>query len=334
MKQFVFLYAIVMLCYNMATAQEYPLVLNKQGSFKVTDWGAYTHYDCGYTKAETTANYQKVLTVINAIKKGNPVLNELKGFDAELLVFAQQCDPKFGYGIPVKITFGFCAWFVNKNGKEVCNKIEPPAWYMNCNILGNIGSQSYEPLTPKKNLTKEDKWRAAGRKLNELVRVQGPKETLAPGSDRYNNYEVVVYNPARPAYWLPVTVREVYQLTFDYYKLDPDSLSRSLTLQILENEYATFTEEERDSYAYSVGKGGLAQVGLDETSRQIMRPNPAYWNRSLPKSAIQIIRFNLPADREYMIKEAAQLKSKNVSFYETSFEAALDVLLFASLIDK
>ena len=50
-------------------AQEYPLVLNKQGSFTMTDWGAYTHYDCGYTKTETAANYQKLLAVINAIKK-------------------------------------------------------------------------------------------------------------------------------------------------------------------------------------------------------------------------------------------------------------------------
>lgn len=315
-------------------AQEYPLVLNKQGSFKVTDWGAYTHYDCGYTKSETSANYQNVLGIINAIKKNNPVLNDLRGFDAELLLFAQQCDPKFGYGIPSKLTIGFCSWIIFR-GKEVCNKIEPPAWYMNFNVLGNIGSAAYEPANKKKAVTQKEKREEAGKRLSELIYTTGKKETLAPGIDVYNGQDVVVYNPDRPPYWLPITVREIYKLTYDYWRLEPDSITRVLGLQMLDAEYATFTEEELDGYAYTMGKGALARVGNDPSSPQVMKPNPAYWNKNLPKSAIQIMKFILPVNRTYLQNTADEyLKANSISYHEVRFELALDIFQFASLIDK
>lgn len=315
-------------------AQEYPLVLNKQGSFKMTDWGAYTHYDCGYTKTETSANYQKVLAVINAIRKNNPVLNEVKGFDAELLLFAQQCDPKFGYGVPSKLTVGFCSWIVFK-GKEVCNKIEPPAWYMNFNVLGNIGNAAYDPINKKKAVTQKEKREEAGRRLSELIYTTGKKETLAPGIDRYNGQDIVIYNPDRPPYWLPITVREIYKLTYDYWRLEPDSISRALGLQMLDAEYSTFTDEELDGYAYTLSKGALAHVGNDEDSPQIMKPNPAYWNRNLPKSAIQIMKFVLPGDKNYLQSTSDErLKQNGIGYHEARFEETLDINLFASLIDK
>lgn len=315
-------------------AQEYPLLLNKQGSFTMTDWGAYTHYDCGYTKTETAANYQKVLAVINTVKKANPVLNELKGFDADLLLYAQQCDPKFGYGIPSRLRFGFCSW-INFKGKEICGKIEPPAWYLNFNVLGNMGSSSYDPINKKKAVTQKEKRDEAARRLSELIYTTGKKEMLALGIDVYNGQDVVVYNPDRPPYWLPITVREVYKLTYDYWRLDPDSIGRSLGLQMLDAEYGTFTEEELDGYAYALSKGALAHVGNDEDSPQIMKPNPAYWNRSLPKSAIQIMKFILPGDKIYLQNSVdEQLKANSISYHEVRFELTLDIYQFASLIDK
>lgn len=315
-------------------AQDYPLVLNRQGALKLTDWGAYTHYDCGYTKTETAANYQQVLAIVGAIRKNNPVLDELKGFDAEIILFAQPCDPKFGYGIPGRLTFGFCGWFISK-GKEVCNKIEPPAWYMNFNVLGNIGNQSYETPERKMAVTPKQKREQAGRRLSELVYTTGTKETVAPGIDRYNGQDIVIYNPDRPSYWLPITVREYYKLTFDYWRLDPDSISRTMGLQMLEAEYASFTEQELDGYAYRIGKGALAGVGTDDSSPQIMKPNPAYWNKSLPKSAIQIIRFVLPADKSYLHHVTAEcLQNNSVGYHRARFEEILDLNLFTALIAK
>ena len=334
MKAVFFLLTINVLIATCLFSQEPPLILDKQGSFKVIDWGLYTHYDCGYTKAETSANYKKVLAIIDAVRNTNSVLNELKGFDAEITLYAQQCDPKFGYGIPGRIRFGFCSWFMFK-GKPSIIRDEPPAWYMYFNILGNSGNQSYEPQNKKKSLTKKEQWEEAGRRLSELIYTSGKKETLAPGIDRYNGQDIVIYNPDRPAYWLPITVREMYKLTFDYWRLDPDSIAREMTLKMLDAEYASFTEEELDGYAYTMGKGALARVGNDPNSPQIMKPNPAYWNKALPRSAIQIIKFILPSNKTYLENTAAEyLKANSISYHEARFEVSLDVYRFSSLIDK
>lgn len=329
MKKSVLLIYIVFAPFSGLLSQ-YPLLLNKQGNFKVIDWGLYTHYNCGFTKTETTANYQKVLALIDAVKKGNSVLSECKGFDAQIILYAQQCDPKYGYGIPGNITFGFCSWFDFK-GKESVSRIEPPAWYLQFNILGQRGGYD----TGKKPVTRKEQWEEASRKLGDLIRTMGEKETLAPGIDRYNGQDIVVYNPARPAYWLPITVREVYKLTFDYWKLNPDSISREYGLQILEAEYATFTEEELDGYAYVMGKGALAGVGNDTNAPQIFRPNPDYWDKKLPKSAIQILRFQCNANKEYLHNRVEEyLKALSTSYNEARFEEQLDVYQFDGLIDK
>ena len=168
-----------------------------------------------------------------------------------------------------------------------------------------------------------------------MIHATGKKETLAPGIDRYNGQDIVVYNPDRPPYWLPVTVREVYKLTYDYWRLEPDSITRAMMLQMLDAEYSTFTTEELDGNAYALSKGALAHVGNDEDSPQIMKPNPAYWNRNLPKSAIQIMKFILPDNQVYLQKKADEyLKANSTSYHEVNFEKTLDVYQFASLIDK
>jgi hypothetical protein len=108
-----------------------------------------------------------------------------------------------------------------------------------------------------------------------------------------------------------------------------------MMLQMLDAEYSTFTDEELDGHAYTLSKGALAHVGNDEDSPQIMKPNPAYWNKRLPKSAIQIMKFVLPANKTYLKNTAAEyLKLNSISYHEVRFEVSLDIYQFASLIDK
>jgi len=42
--------------------------------------------------------------------------------------------------------------------------------------------------------------------------MPGKKETIGKGIDRYNRETVIIYNPDRPAYWLPVSIREAFRL--------------------------------------------------------------------------------------------------------------------------
>jgi len=89
-------------------AQDYPLILNHPGIFKLTDWGVYTHYKCGFTKTETTANYQKITGITDLVRK-NPIMIDQKGFNCPTYVFAIPCESKFGYGIPSELRFDFGA---------------------------------------------------------------------------------------------------------------------------------------------------------------------------------------------------------------------------------
>ena len=67
-------------CVISSRAQDYPLITDHPGTFKLINWNVYTNYDCGFTKAETTANYQKIIGVTDLVRK-NPVFIDQKGFE-------------------------------------------------------------------------------------------------------------------------------------------------------------------------------------------------------------------------------------------------------------
>jgi hypothetical protein len=116
MKKFFLTLQCILCLQFLVQAQDYPLMLDHPGTFKLIDWGVYTHWNCGFAKAETTANYQKIIGITDVVRK-NPVFNNQKGFDCETYVFAKNCPDKNGYGIPSELSFGFEDWFMNK-GKE------------------------------------------------------------------------------------------------------------------------------------------------------------------------------------------------------------------------
>lgn len=318
-------------------AQDAKLVADKQGSFKIIDWGIYTHFDCGFTKTETDAHAQKIRNIIGYLREKNLVLKETKGFMGQATLFAKDCDRRADYGIPGSIRFEFCAFFLNKEGKEVYSTIEPPSWYLLVNVMDKKDTH-IPPRPPKSEPVKPgfdyDTYKAAAEKLNELFYTRDVRQVIAPGLDRYGD-EVVVYNPDRPPYWLQVTVEEAYQRHFAYWKAAPDKVQSDLTLQMLKQEYETFTEEERKGYAYAMGKGAVAGVGNDPKAPALVRANPDYWNKKLPKSSIQFLNFILPANQKYLQNRAEEwLKKSNISYYEALFEATLDIRDFPALIDK
>ena len=101
----------------LVQAQDYPLLPDHPGTFKLIDWGVYTHWDCGFAKAETTANYQKITQLTDVVRKNSVFINQ-KGFNCEAYVYAKNCPDKFGYGIPSEISFGFGDWFSDKGQRS------------------------------------------------------------------------------------------------------------------------------------------------------------------------------------------------------------------------
>ncbi len=322
-------------------AQDYPLIPDHPGTFKLINWGVYTHYDCGFTKAETTANYQKITRITDLVRK-NPVFTNQKGFDCETYVYAENCPDKYGYGIPSRLSFGFEDWFMDK-GQPKKYKIEPPSWSVVVNSLANAFGANYsvgdsKPDEKPKEGFSYEKWKSVNDKLHDIIYIPGDKEVLGNGIDRYGSELIVVYNPERPLYYLPVKFRELAELKIEYWKLHPDKLQSDMILPALEAEYAQISEIERDGWAYNnTNDERLPFLGITpmEGPQPVVRLNPEYWNKKLPRSSIQILTFNRLTDTNRYTKGIEEALKNNSSGYSLDrFMEVLDINLLVPAIDK
>lgn len=146
------------------------------------------------------------------------------------------------------------------DGKETRWTIEPPHWDIQVNTIRPISNiyngcgfdqrtSSPDGIT-NPNYTSE-KWEKASEKACEIFCVTKNKETPGKGIDRYNGETVIIYNADREPYWIPVTVREAFYLLIGFWKLHPNQLIVDQIGKMLDEEYARFSESERDGYSYS-----------------------------------------------------------------------------------
>jgi hypothetical protein len=335
------LWVLLLFTFN-SFAQSVPLLLpDHPGTFKLIDWGVYTHWDCGFTKAETTANYQKIIKLTDLVRK-NPVFINQKGFNCETYVFAKNCPDKFGYGIPCEISFGFGDWFIDK-GKEWFFKIEPPSWKVKVNEFSGFIGANYSGGIRKPDETPRQgfnyaKWKAVDDKLKEIGYLRGEKEVLGNGVDRYISEVIVIYNPERPPYYLPVKFRELAELKIEYWKLHPYKIESDMILPMMEAEYARISETDRDGWAYNnTNDERLPFLGITpiKGSQPVVRLNAEYWNKKLPRSSIQLLTFNRLTDTKRYSKQSEEwLKSNAAGYSLNRFLEALDINLFPEIIDK
>ncbi len=313
-------------------SQEDDLLPNKQGVFKVVDWGVHKGSGGAYSKTEISANYKKLVDLTEIIHK-NPVMNPPRGFECRATLYGSTYDKRDCYGIPCDISFQFCYFYKNqKNGKEETATIEPPDWHIKVNMLPKFHSNkfsmpAFKPVNEKiKPGFNYEKWKEVGEKLHNIYDIP-EKETIARGIDRYEKETVVIYNPDRPPFWLPVTIRELFTLALDYYKLHWDEVQDDLMIPFIEADYELFTEKERDMYAYKstiegIGRGNFGFC-TDSTQSPVVRINPEYWNKNLPRSAIQIISFNYLDNKDFYMNP-----------YIRKFLEALDIKSLSVIIDK
>jgi hypothetical protein len=332
--------AFSLVCASLTAQTQFhdpELILNKQGTFKVIVWDGYNYTYCGFKKTETDNYYKRLVSITEAVRK-DPVMQDTKGFNGQVRFYPDKCDVLNGYGIPSFVNFEFCPWFTYK-GKEYADCIEPPHWDIEVNILRSVcvGAYDYtafDPVAWIRDGFNFKMWKSAAEKTNELFFSPIDKKTLAPGVDLYNESNIIIYNPDRPPYWIPVTIREAFKLLYDYWKLRPDLLPDDPLVQELDKEYAVFTEKEKDGYAYAGGEF-LSRISSNDKFSMMMRVNPAYWNRNLPRSAIQFMSFYCPADKEYVKSQAERWLKCNASGYNVDhFVATFDWNLLVPIIEK
>jgi len=270
----------------LAIAQFGGDLAGRPGTFEILGLTEFAAAPGKFTKAELTANMER-LTALTSILRQNPVLADIKGYACRMW-FQRLSPAKCEYGVPASVKTEFCSYFYNKEKKVVYNTIEPPAWYLYVNKADGLPGASSIFDTQKGYFTAP---------LN--------KKTIAPGVDMYDGEYFVIYDPSRPDYWIPVTVNEAFACARAFSAKETDEFTRNLNQQFLDNEWNEIPAAYHDKPAYY--GGGLARVtyangfgGQDSLFPRIVQVNPAYWNKNLPKSAIQFITLHAVQNKPYL----------------------------------
>jgi hypothetical protein len=308
--------------FNGISAQELPLILNKQGTFEILSRTDYVSSDCGFTKADITANLQRITDLVNIMRK-NAVLAENKGFEGRARIYNISCKDPYAYGIPSRISFEFCSYFKNKEGKEVRNTIEPPEWTIIIN-----------KSTPTGDVFSSNRF----NRESGFFTVPLKKETIIPGIDVYDSECYVVYDPNRVPYWIPVTVEEAFASVRENWKNYENKATAQEMLKMVEKEYAAIPIADRNKPAYFGGNMSRICASPDFAGEKnlfpkIMKVNPEYWNKSLPKSSIQFMYFTMIGNKTYLKNRTQEaLKANSTSYHLRLFEESLDVNFVKSLL--
>ena len=319
------IFLLLYLSVSAITLSQNPLLNDKPGTFEILARTDYVTPECGFTKAEVEANLDRIKAVVGVLRQ-NSVLSDIRGFmgRARIYTAAMTCREPGWYGVSSRLSFEFCSWFINKDGKESYNLYEPPEWslYINDMIPG---------------------WADIADAAHGYFTVPLRKKNVVPGIDVYDGECFVVYDPSRTAYWIPVTVEEAFAAAREFAAKEKDEFTASLNKQLLDQEYAAIPLSERNKPAYY--GGGLARVsatsgfaGQDSLFPYIMKVNPEYWNRNLPKSAIQFLYFRAVQNKKYLegLREE-YLKKNSISYHVVRFEHSLgmdDFKRLKSLIGK
>lgn len=260
-----------------------PQWLLAQSAYMTEKQGTYSFYNNLKSKAaDYIAFGDNVKTLSDFFHETIPVMKANKGFDLAGTLFGQWDDEykklSCNYGLRGELRFDFQLFHKDVNGKEGKWTVEPPAWAFDINNTqtGHGG-----------NLKEGNE----GSLLKELFVVFPLIKNMAPGVDYYNCENqtcgnLVIFNPDRPPYWLPVTVRQVVEAKLKYYNTGEDN---KMLYDFIKPLVDKMSEDELNAPAHYGSDDGILKVNGKADGLLIMRFNTDYWDRSLPPSAVQFI---------------------------------------------
>ncbi len=311
MKIFLLLMVLSLVQAAGLVAQELPLILDKQGSFEILSRTDYTMPGFGFTKTEIIANLKEINSLIGTVRQ-NEVLTEMRGFDGRARIYTVSMKEENSYGLPSRISFELAGWFRQKDGTPARGLIEPPEWSVYINVM-------------------KPGWSSGFSSVPEYFGIPVKKESPAPGIDIYDGECYVIYDPGKPDYWLPVTVKEAFDVVFAENKRNKDEISREISLKMLEEEWAVIPQEDWNKPATMSGM--LSRVGTLPGFPLIVKVNPSYWDKSRPKSDIQFLYMRIIGNRQFLRGRTAEYLQKNsISYHLARFEESLNFDMASSLL--
>ncbi len=331
MKYFVFVIISLIIQVKSASAQETEKYLpNKSGSTNIESnlW----QYE-GVEKAIYEKNLAKAA---GWFISENKVLSQPKGFDLHVWYFGTY-DENYrkrdcNYGIRSEVRFDF-EIFLLADGKETKWSVEPPDFklYIN-NTASGHGSNycNYEGYKVQDDdPALEEPLDNAITELCDLFVVFPLEKEIAPGVNLYGDGNLVVFNPDRPPFWIPVTVQEVMELKIAFYNIRPSD--QQFVYPYLKEAYDKMTPEVLNSPAYN-GGDPVFDVTAQADGLQIMRFNKDYWDRSLPKTAIQFMMIYYKFTEDAEMQES--IANNGHADYPALTKNALSLSGLAKLIEK
>lgn len=256
--------------------------------------------------------------------QNTPMLKNPAGYDLHAMSYAISDDNykknAANYGLRSEMVFAFQLFLsdLSRGGKWT---VEPPdySFYINNTETGHGTNPNYHhfeaeyfnythPNSKYKYTSADEKAiNDAVVKLNGIFAVFPFAKEMAPGVHVYKEsvdghfYHIIVFNPERPPYWLPVTLKELAEIHLEYYTSQKDEF----LLPQLKKEIAEFSEEELNAPAYfGHDTHYVLRANGKNEGMQLMRFNPDYWDKSLPPSAIQYMTFYYPQMTEAHLEES------------------------------
>jgi len=291
--------------------------------------------------AEYVSLNKNLETLAEWFHQNVPMLLNPKGFDLNAVAFGSWDDhyklSKRNYGMRAEINFDF-QLFYSSGSKWT---IEPPHYEFDINNTeSGHGSNSNYPTfnNVEDDPLLEKAINDAAIKMNEVFAVFPFVKTIAYGVNLYDCENggcgtAVIFNPERPDFWIPVTVRELADIYLQYYKLRNKTEMDRLLLAQLEKEISEIPEEELSAPAFSGhDEHFVLKVNGKGEGLQLMHFNPEYWDRSLPTSAIQFMTFFFPQMDEMAMDES--FKNNGHPFYNQLLVNEIDWGKLAGMIKK
>lgn len=302
----IILFAFTLLLSGAAYAQPERYLREKPGQWRYETnlpEKAYRLQNYSMTASENMAFRKNVAGLAEWFRQNVPMLTSPKGYDLRALSNYVWGDwttkSEAEYGIPADLGFLFELFFTD--GSKW--KVEPPQYRFQINNIAGAHENYYTPDTynndgTRYDLSKESIIEKARRKLCGYFPVYPFREKAAEGVDVYEENpggrtRIVVFNPERPPYWLPVTMKELADASIEYFSLFNKIELDRMVFEQLKKEIAELTPEELAAPAYFGHDSHfvLKANGQKQGGMPIMRFNPDYWDKSLPPSAIQFMTF-------------------------------------------
>jgi len=300
---FIFILALISIK-NLQAQDSKKYLPNKPGSTKIESnlWQ--------YSGFEKTLYEKNLAKLTNGFINENTVLASPKGFDLHIWYFGMYDDRyklrDCNYGVRSEVRFDF-ELFILENGKEIKWIVEPPHFSM---FLNNTASghgsnycnyEGYKVQDDDPSLEIPFKKAVAG--LCDLFVVFPLENEFAPGVRLYGDGNLIVFNPDRPPFWVPVTVKEVMELKMTYYNIR--ETDKQYVYPYLKEAFDKMTPEELNAPAYN-GGDPVFDVTAEKEGLQIMRFNKDYWDRSLPETTIQFVTLYYKFTDDAEMQESVQ----------------------------